>query len=262
MHDYNSDYRRLKAAGLPGWAGDQHARNSARLAETLQRFEDHFPAPPASVLELGCGNGMSWSHAMARKGYDVHGIDISETAIDWAEQGFAQSGLSGAFRQGSVCAMPFFADEAFDIVIDGACLHCLIGNDRTRCLREVSRILRPDGVFVVSSMCGLPKSDEARASFDPRTGHLLRDGRPYRTLKPLDDLARELTEAGFEVRDTRLSINPWWDHVTMVCFPPPQAGEGEATSEERALSIPPNANGRRSAGRRNQIAVRRIRPQR
>ena len=175
MHDYDAEYRRLRAAGLQGWAGDQRERNLPRLAETLERLErDHFPKPPAKVLELGCGNGMSSSHWMARRGYEVHGIDISEAAIAWAEQAFAEAGLSGSFRQGSVCEMPWFVEKSFDVVIDGSCLHCLIRNDRIRCLEEISRILRPEGVFVVSSMCGLPKSDDARASFDPRTGHLLR----------------------------------------------------------------------------------------
>jgi 2-polyprenyl-3-methyl-5-hydroxy-6-metoxy-1,4-benzoquinol methylase len=218
MHDYDADYRRLRAAGLQGWAGDQHERNLARLSATLEGLErDHFPRPPAKVLELGCGNGMSSSQWMARRGYEVHGTDISEVAIAWAGEAFAENGLSGSFRQGSVCDMPSFAEESFDVVIDGACLHCLIGNDRARCLQEIRRILRPEGVFVVSSMCGLPKSDEARASFDLRTGQLLRDGRPYRTLKPLDVLARELMDSGFEVRDTSVSVNPWWDHVTMTC---------------------------------------------
>ena len=85
--------------------------------------------------------------------------------------------------------MPFFAERFFDVVIDGSCLHCLIGNDRARCLAEVRRILRFEGVFVVSSMCGLPKSDDAKARFDPQAGHLLENGRAYRTLKPLADIA-------------------------------------------------------------------------
>jgi hypothetical protein len=113
--------------------------------------------------------------------------------------------------------MPFLDGEFFDVVIDGSCLHCLIGGDRTRCLGEVRRILRSNGVFVVSSMCGLPKSAEAKARFNARTGQLLENGEPYRTLMPLADLARELTDAGFEVRDSRVSVNPWWDHVTMTC---------------------------------------------
>ena len=102
-------------------------------------------------------------------------------------------------------------------MIDGSCLHCLIGNGRARCLAEVRRILRFEGVFVVSSMCGLPKSEEARVRFDPATGHLLENGRAHRTLKPLADIASELMEQGFEVQDSRLSVNPWWDHVMMTC---------------------------------------------
>ena len=218
MYDYDAEYRRLRAAGLQGWAGSQRERNVARMAETLDWLErETFPRPPARVLELGCGNGMSSSLLMARKGYEVHGVDISETAIAWAEQQFAASALSGSFRQGNVCEMPFFPERSFDVAIDGSCLHCLIGNDRARCLAEVRRILRFEGVFVVSSMCGLPKSEEAKACFDPATGHLLENCRAYRTLKSEAELARELMEQGFELQDSRLSVNPWWDHVTMTC---------------------------------------------
>ena len=217
MYDYDAEYRRLRAAGLPGWAGVQRERNFARMTEALDRLERDFPKPPARVLELGCGNGMSSCLLMAQKGYEVHGVDISETAIAWAEERFTESALSGSFRQGNVCAMPFFAERSFDVVIDGSCLHCLIGNDRTRCLGEVRRILKAGGLFVVSSMCGLPKSEEAKARFDPATGHLLENGRAYRTLKPLADIASELMEQGFEVQDSRLSVNPWWDHATMTC---------------------------------------------
>ncbi len=107
------------------------------MAETLQRLErDHFPKPPGRVLELGCGNGLSSSQWMARRGYEVHGIDISQAAIAWAEEAFTENGLAGSFRQGSVCAMPFFAGNSFDIVIDGSCLHCLIGGDRTDAFRK------------------------------------------------------------------------------------------------------------------------------
>ena len=218
MYDYDAVYRRLRAAGLSGWARTQHERNFARMTEVLDWLEqESFPKPPARVLELGCGNGMSSSLLMARKGYEVHGVDISETAIAWASERFTETAISGSFRQGNVCAMPFLAERSFDVVIDGSCLHCLIGNDRTRCLGEVRRILKSEGLFVVSSMCGLPKSDEAKARFDAQTGHLLENGRPHRTLMPLADLASELMNAGFDVQDSRLNVNPWWDHVTMVC---------------------------------------------
>ncbi|WP_213286773.1 class I SAM-dependent methyltransferase [Bradyrhizobium sp. sGM-13] len=207
------------------------------MTDTLDRLEREFlPSPPARILELGCGNGMSWSLLMAGKGYEVHGIDISEIAIVWAKEQFAERRLSGAFRKGNVCEMPFIPDASFDIVMDGSCLHCLIGCDRTRCLQEVHRILRADGVFVVSTMCGLPKSDDAKARFDPVNGQLLQDGRAYRTLKPLKDIVREVMDARFEVRESTVSVNPWWDHATM------------AVASRRPRS-PDGANGNRVAPR-------------
>jgi len=106
--------------------------------------------------------------------------------------------------------MPFFGENAFEIVVDGSCLHCLIGDQRSRCLAEVRRILCHEGHFIVSSMCGAPRSDEAKARFDPEAKQLLQDGVPYRTLKPLEELEDEVTAAGFVVQERRLSVNSWW----------------------------------------------------
>jgi GrpB-like predicted nucleotidyltransferase (UPF0157 family)/SAM-dependent methyltransferase len=217
-YDYDAQYRRLREAGARGWASDQYGRGLVRMRETLDRLqrEGNLPAPPARMLELGCGNGLS-SCLLARKGYEVHGVDIAGTAVAWAQERFAAAGLRGSFHQGTVCHMPVFADGFFDIVFDGSCLHCLIGSDRASCLTEVHRILQPGGVFVVSSMCGEPRSDDARARFDPQTHCLLRDGHPYRTLKPLAAIEAELADAGFAVRDCSIRVNPWWDHATLVC---------------------------------------------
>jgi GrpB-like predicted nucleotidyltransferase (UPF0157 family)/SAM-dependent methyltransferase len=219
-YDYEAQYRRLRAAGAPGWAGDQYERGLASLTKTLDRLDRDgvLPKPPARMLELGCGNGQS-SFLLAGKGYRVHGIDISATAVAWARERFAAAGLRGSFHQGTVCRMPVFDDDSFDIVFDGSCLHCLIGSDRALCLAEIRRILRPDGVFVVSSMCGEPRSDDARARFDPQAGCLMQDGRPYRTLKPLAALEAELSQAGLAVRGRSIAVNPWWDHATLVCGP-------------------------------------------
>ncbi|EKY5004783.1 class I SAM-dependent methyltransferase [Citrobacter amalonaticus] len=63
--------------------------------------ENLFPAPPAKFLELGCGNAAMSSQLMAQKGYDVYGIDISPTAITWANERFS------SLNSGKVKAMCF-----------------------------------------------------------------------------------------------------------------------------------------------------------
>jgi SAM-dependent methyltransferase len=218
MFDYEARYQCLRAGGALAWAGPQSERGLRRLQRQLDRLERDkvLPTPPARFLELGCGNGAS-SLLMAERGYEAWGIDISPTAVGWARERFAASKLPAVLCQGDVRDMRSMADAFFDIVVDGSCLHCLVGSDRADCLAEVRRVLKPDGILVVSSMCGLPKSDEARSRFDPARTCLLHDGEPYRTLKPLGALEHELGAAGFAVRDSHVALNPWWDHATIVC---------------------------------------------
>ncbi|WP_245443503.1 methyltransferase domain-containing protein [Labrys okinawensis] len=112
--------------------------------------------------------------------------------------------------------MSDFGTASFALVFDGACLHCLIGADRSLCLAEVRRILQPGGIFIASTMCGPPRSPEARARYDADRQCLLDGGVPTRTLRPLPALLAELGEAGFDIVDHRVGRNRWWDHATIV----------------------------------------------
>ena len=82
MQDYDDRWRALKAEGQPGWAGEHHLRNVARGADGLALLAcgGVLPRPPASALELGCGNGAS-SSRLALMGYQLVGVDISATAV-------------------------------------------------------------------------------------------------------------------------------------------------------------------------------------
>ena len=145
------------------------------------------------------------------------GIDLSETAIRWAEERFQRVGLSAHFLVGHVGDIHQCQDATFELIIDGSCLHCLIDDARTRCFAEVRRLLKPGGRFVVGSMCGTPRYPEDRATYHAAKHHLLKNGQPWRTLRPLPALINELREAQFDVLATRVNSNPWWDHATLVC---------------------------------------------
>jgi len=92
MFDYEAEYQRLREAGSPGWRVLPDAQRSCRLFDTLDRFRRTgvFPAPPARLLELGCGNGRI-ALTMAQRGYEVFGVDLSSTAITWAGERFAEA---------------------------------------------------------------------------------------------------------------------------------------------------------------------------
>ncbi len=92
----------------------------------------YLPAPGAPVLELGCGNGAMAAQYLAERGYAVSGVDVSETAIRWAEDRFQQAGLDATFFVGNVCHLSQCEDAQFALIIDGSCLHCLLEDERRR----------------------------------------------------------------------------------------------------------------------------------
>ncbi|MBZ6075119.1 class I SAM-dependent methyltransferase [Microvirga puerhi] len=218
--DPEVEYLRLRLTNEPGWGGPNHARRQAGWIDSIAHLRElpDFPQPPARLLELGCGNGMV-SALFAAQGYRIDGIDLSATAISWAREIFEKTGMEGQFRQGTVGAMPFHKNETFDLVVDGNCFHCLLGETRSKCLAEIHRVLRPDGVFVVSTMCGEPKIEALREHYDAQMRQLVDQGRPYRTLKPVDEILDEMRAAKFEISHHVLGEGVYWDHLVLVCRP-------------------------------------------
>ncbi|MDH8519328.1 class I SAM-dependent methyltransferase [Klebsiella pneumoniae] len=111
----------------------------------------HLPEPGSHILELGRGNGMMASLCFARKGNHVCGVDFSPTAIHWAQENFAEQRISG-----DVCSLVQLEDNCFDLIFDGSCMHCLTGSQREQAYSQVRRLLRENGTFIISSMCGEP----------------------------------------------------------------------------------------------------------
>lgn len=219
MSIYERLYQTLKSKGDPAWTGAGYERAWHYLTATIQTLQqaDIIPAPGSTCLELGCGNGAMVSLLLARQGYLVDGVDISPTAITWAQEKFSAEGLIGRFQQGDVCVLDNDASQQFMVVYDGSCIHCLIGEQRPRCFSQIKRVLKSDGIFIVSSMCGEPKRPQDRENYDAEHYQLRKEGQPWRTLMPLPLLRKELAEHGFEVFHESVNDNPWWNHATLCC---------------------------------------------
>src|SRR5690349_7943000 len=87
---------------------------TGRHSSELQRVLTENRIAPSRAVELGCGSGINavW---LAQQGFDVTGIDISQTAIERAQRRASASGVSVRLMQadlldlaGNFEQFPFF----------------------------------------------------------------------------------------------------------------------------------------------------------
>lgn len=200
---HEKQYQKLRAEGKPGYTSEEDVREMLSFVEAALQKEERKPA--GRLLELGCGDGCL-TLPLARIGFETYGIDISPTAISWAKEKTQTQGLSIDFRIGDVLVPPY-PDDFFDLVVDGHCFHCIIGEDRKNFLSQALRVTRPGGLFLVMTMCNEPP-EAIRQWYDPLTRYQAHDGLAGRYFGLPEDILREITESGFQVKSSAITADP------------------------------------------------------
>jgi len=99
------------------------------------------------ILEIGCG-GAQCGIALAKKGANVTGIDISEEQLDYAKELTRKNNVEIKFHQGNIESLDQIESKSQDIVFSSWAL--LYIEDLEKCFKEVNRVLRDGGIFVFS----------------------------------------------------------------------------------------------------------------
>ena len=119
-----------------------------RTAAEVDFIEQSLGLPKgASVLDLGCGYGRH-ALAMAKRGYDVTGVDFNAAYLAIGAEEAARAGLKVTFQAGDMRALPF--ERAFD----GAYSYFTSfgyydDEENERALAGIARALEPGGRFLL-----------------------------------------------------------------------------------------------------------------
>ena len=95
----------------------------------------------SEILDYGCGVGPVIEKVIKFNPRKITGIDISEVSISKAKEKFANSNSKVELLVGN-CENTTFSDRKFDIVYGLGILHHL---EFSKCINEISRILKPEG---------------------------------------------------------------------------------------------------------------------
>lgn len=108
-------------------------------------IRSHFPAraaPSIQVLDVGCGAGFL-ANDLAQARFQVTGVDLSPSSLMVARAHDHTHAVD--YIQADAYRLPF-ADASFDVV---TCMDFLEHvEDPSAIVREISRVLRPEGLFV------------------------------------------------------------------------------------------------------------------
>ena len=109
----------------------------------------HYPNAPELVLDLGCGTGRM-TLEMAKRGYDMTGVDYSPEMLDVARENLENEGLMDKTLLLCQDIRDFELYGTVDIAL--CCLdtmnHLTKPKDFKKCLSLVHNYLNPDGLFI------------------------------------------------------------------------------------------------------------------
>ncbi|WP_227131352.1 class I SAM-dependent methyltransferase [Halorubellus salinus] len=161
------------------------------------------------AIELGCGGGQ-FGLALAERGADVTGVDISEAQLEYARENATERDADVDFVQTSVTDLDGFDDASFDLAFSAFAFQWIADLDAA--FEEAYRVLEPGGRLVYSVDHPFyktvdPETHEVTGSYfddEPRRVYSERfDAEMVIYARGIGDTVSRLTDAGFQVEAVR-----------------------------------------------------------
>lgn len=136
---FDEDYLRIYEPGL----------TAERTEREVNQIVERLGLPPGSrILDLCCGHGRH-SIALAERGYQVTGQDLSEVFLEKARADAGEAGVSVRWVHGDMRQVPF--EEEFDAVINifSAFGYLESQEEDRKVLDQVHKALKPGGLFLL-----------------------------------------------------------------------------------------------------------------
>lgn len=114
----------------------------------------------AAVLEIGCGTGR-FARAAAAAGLAVTAVDVSAIMLDYVKQQAKAEGSSDIATQHAGFLTMDLPAGHFDAVVSGAALHHLPDAWKLVALRNIARVLKAGGQFILRDVVFVVAEGEA-----------------------------------------------------------------------------------------------------
>lgn len=144
------NYRIAYSIGFHPW---EDAANDPpfveKAAEVFAREEVGRTAPFGTALDIGTGSGI-WGIELAKRGWQVTGIDFVEKALIRARDRVRQANVEMRLVQGDVTALAAAeVGSGFRLILDTGTFHDFTADQRIAMGRGVNAIAAPDATLLL-----------------------------------------------------------------------------------------------------------------
>lgn len=159
------NYRLAYAIGFHPWEDlADHPPFASKLLELVGREENGHGPPHGRALDLGMGSGV-WGVELAKRGWEVTGIDIVEKAVRRARERVDTAGVDLRLVHGDVTALEGAGvGSAFRLVVDTGTFHGLNDAQRKAMGQGVSAITAPDATLILDCFTPRPRGPLPRGA--------------------------------------------------------------------------------------------------
>lgn len=181
--------------------------------DALVRLIESGNVNPGKAIDLGCG-ASNQAVYLAGKGFDVTGIDNSQTAINMARENAMKKGVDCHFQVANLLGDLNKMTETFDFAYDWEVLHHIFPENRKKYVENVYRILHSRGKYL--SVCFSEKDVQFSGSGKYRTTRL-----GTQLYLSSEDELRDLFSSCFNIIELKTieisfkSISHWVNYVFM-----------------------------------------------
>jgi ubiquinone/menaquinone biosynthesis C-methylase UbiE len=140
IHNWDEDYR---TKSTPWDIGEPDG-------EIINLVEDGTLKRSCKVLEVGCGTGNDAIY-LAKKGFEVVGIDLSSSAIQRAKEKAKREKVDSRcqFYNADVLDLSFLKETKFDFVLDRTCFGSIDSSKREKFKENIKNVLTRNGKFLL-----------------------------------------------------------------------------------------------------------------
>jgi len=133
------------------FTGERFVPGDINIGITLEHWHRYFLAREycsnKAILDIACGEGYG-SAVLAGSACHAYGVDIDIEAIDQAKKKYVADNLE--FLHGSIETIPL-NDSCVDVVVSFETIEHVGADVQEMFLNEVLRVLKPDGLLIIST---------------------------------------------------------------------------------------------------------------